>query len=53
MTRLAVVIEELHATASDPATGEEAGRAAAGELGKTILRHIELITTALRTAGRK
>jgi len=52
MTRLAAVIERLHAAATDPATGEENGREAAAELGATVLRHMDTITLALRTAGK-
>lgn len=52
MIRLAAVLENLHKTAHDPASGEEAGRLAAGEMGRTVLQHFDLITSALREAGK-
>lgn len=52
MVRLAATIENLHDGATNPALSEEAGKEAAGQLGMLILRHLELITTALRIAGK-
>jgi len=51
MVRLSAVIERLHATASDPASDEQTGVEAAGQLGRTMLTHIDLIKTALKRAG--
>lgn len=50
--RLAAVIERLHAEAQSPLNDEAASVAAAGELGRTVLRHIDLIVTGLKNAGR-
>lgn len=52
MVRLAAAIQNLHDGATDPAVGEEAGKEAARELGGLILRHIPMIVTALRVAGK-
>lgn len=52
MVRLAATLENLHEGAHDSSLPEEAGVQAAQQLAMTMLRHFELITTALRLAGK-
>jgi len=48
MVRLGVVLEKLHATASDPGTPEDEAVEAAAELGRTCLTHMDKIVANLK-----
>lgn len=50
MVRLGVVLERLHAKASDPGTPEEEAIEAAAELGRTCLKHMDKIVSCLKNA---
>jgi len=52
MVRLAATIEKLHLAAADPGNDEQAAVEAAGQLGRTMLQHIDLIISGLKNAGR-
>jgi hypothetical protein len=52
MVRLAATIQNLHGIASDPTAPEEIATETAGQLGMTMLKHIELIVQALKDAGK-
>ena len=52
MVRLAVTLEKLHTTATDPSIPQEEGVEASAELAMTILRHFEMVTKALRHSGK-
>lgn len=48
MVRLGVVLEKLHATASDPTTPEDEAVQASLELGRTCLQHMDKIISNLK-----
>lgn len=52
MVRLAAACEKLHETAGNPEAPTEQRLEASRALAETFLKHFELFSTALRSAGR-
>lgn len=52
LVRLGAILETLLEKTQDPTLDEVQAVEAAGELGRTVLKHMPLIITGIKNAGR-